>query len=68
VNKDTKKSLIPLKGVKKVMFAQKQVFLTYPSESSSSFQKPHSKCPQDLSIVLDEFKNVFQDPPKGLPP
>ena len=23
---------------------------------------------EDLSIVLDEFKDVFQDPPKGLPP
>ena len=66
--KEAKKSMISLKGIKKVMFAQKQVLIAYPSESSPSFQKPHSICPQDLSLVLDEFKDVFQKPPKGLPP
>jgi len=36
--------------------------------SSPSFQKPHSTCPQDLCIVLDEYQDVFQEPPKGLLP
>ena len=66
--KEAKKSMISLKGVKKVMFAQKQVFLAYPSESSPSFQKPHSTYPQDLSLVLDEYKDCFQEPSKRLPP
>jgi len=66
--KEAKKSMISLNGVKKVMLAQKPIFLAYPSESSPSFQSPHSRCPQDLSLVLDEFKDVFQEPPKGLPP
>jgi len=65
---ESKKSMITLKGVKKVMLAQKPIFLAYPSESSPSFQNPHSRCPLDLSLVLDEFKDVFQEPPKGLPP
>ena len=52
---DSKKSMITLKGVKKVMLAQKSIFLAYPSESSPSFQNPHSRCPLDL----DEFKDVF---------
>ena len=60
--------MITLKGVKKVMLAQKPIFLAYPSESSPSFQNPHSRCPLDLSLVLDEFKDLFQEPPKGLPP
>jgi len=50
------------------MLAQKPIFLAYPSESSPSFQNPHSRCPQDLSLVLDKFKDVFQESPKGLPP
>ena len=62
------KSMITLKGVKKVMLAQKPIFLAYPSESSPSFQNPHSRCSLDLSLVLDEFKDVFQEPPKGLQP
>ena len=66
--KEARKSLISFKGAKKVMLSQKQIFLAYPSESSCSFQNPPPKCPQDLSIVLDEFKDVFQDPPKGLSP
>jgi len=33
-----------------------------------SFQNPHSRCPQDLSLVLYEFQDVFQEPSKGLPP
>jgi len=49
--KEAKKSMISLKEVKKAMFSQKQVFIAYPSESSPSFQKPHSRCPQDLSLV-----------------
>ena len=65
---ESKKSMITLKGVKKVMLAQKPIFLAYPNESSPSFQNPHSRCPLDLSLVLDEFKDVFQEPPKGLPP
>ena len=65
---ESKKSMITLKGVKKVMLAQKPIFLAYPSESSPSFQNPHSRCSLDLSLVLDEFKDVFQEPPKGLPP
>ena len=65
---ESKKSMITLKGVKKVMLAQKPIFLAYPSESSPSFQNPHSRCPLDLSLVLDEFKDVFQEPPKGFPP
>jgi len=44
------------------------MFLAYPSDSSPSFPKPHSTCPQDLSLVLDEYQDVFQEPPKGLPP
>ena len=35
---ESKKSMITLKGVKKVMLAQKPIFLAYPSESSPSFQ------------------------------
>jgi len=65
---ESKKSMITLKGVKKVMLAKKPIFLAYPSESSPSFQNPHCRCPLDLSLVLDEFKDVFQEPPKGLPP
>ena len=61
---ESKKSMITLKGVKKVMLAQKTIFLAYPSESSPSFQNPHSRCPLDLSLVLDEFKDVFQEPPR----
>ena len=60
--------MISFKGVKKVMLALKPIFLTYSSESSPSFQSPHSRCPQDLSLVLDEFQDVFQEPPKGLQP
>jgi len=66
--KEAKMSMISLKGVKKVMFAQKPIFLAYSSESSPSFQSPHPKCPQDLSLVLDDFQDVFQEPRKGLPP
>ena len=51
---ESKKSMISLKGVKKVMLAQKPIFLAYPRESSPSFQNPHSRCPLDLSSVLDE--------------
>jgi len=40
--KEAKKSMISHKGIKKVMLAQKQIFLALPSESSPSFQKPHS--------------------------
>jgi len=60
--------MITLKGVNKVILAQKPIFLAYPSESSPSFQNPHFICPLDLSLVLYEFKDVFQEPPKGLPP
>ena len=59
---ESKKSMITFKGVKKVMLAQKPIFLAYPSESSPSFQNPHSRCPLLLSLVLDEFKDVFQEP------
>jgi len=65
---ESKKSMITLKGVKKVMLAQKPIFLAYPSESSPSFQNLQTRYPLDLSLVLDEFKDVFQEPPKGLPP
>jgi len=65
---ESKKIMITLKGVKKVMLAQKPIFLAYPSESSPSFQNPNSRCPLDLSLVLDKFKDVFQEPPKGLSP
>jgi len=37
------------------MLTQKPIFLAYPSESSPSFQNPHSRCPLDLSLVLDEW-------------
>ena len=40
---ESKKSMITLKGVKKVMLAQKPIFLAYPSEFSPSFQNPQSK-------------------------
>jgi len=43
--KEVKKTMISLKGAKKVMLAQKQVLIAYPSESSPSFQKPYSSCP-----------------------
>jgi len=43
--KEAKKSMISLKGVKKVMLAQKPIFLAYSSESSPSFQSPHPRCP-----------------------
>ena len=66
--KEAKKSMISLKGVKKVMLAQKPLFLVYSSESPPSFQSPPSRYPQDLSLVLDKFQDVFQEPPKGLPP
>ena len=51
---ESKKSMISLKGVKKIMLSQKPIFLAYPRESSPSFQNPHSRCPLDLSSVLDE--------------
>jgi len=66
--KEAKKSMISLKGVKKVMLAQNPLFLVYSSESSPSFQSPPSRRPKDLLLVLDEFQDVFQEPPKGLPP
>ena len=64
---ESKKSMITVKGMKKVRLAQKPIFLDYPSESFPFFQNPHSRCSLDLSWVLDEFKDVFQEPPKGLP-
>ena len=41
--KEAKNSMISLKGVKKVMLAQKPIFLTYSSESSPFFQGPHPR-------------------------
>jgi len=59
--KETKKSTISLKGIKKVMLAIKQIFTVYPSESSTSFQKPHFRCIKDLSLVLDESLSNVRD-------
>jgi len=50
------------------MLAQKQMFVAYPCESFPSFQDPSSRYPQDLSLVIDKYKDIFQEPPKGLPP
>jgi len=65
--KVAKKSMIFFKEVKKVMLTQKHVLIAYPSESSLSFQKFHSTCPQEFSLVSYEFQDVLQEPPKGLP-
>jgi len=64
---ESKKSMISLKGVKEVMLTQKPIFLAYPSEPSPFFQNPHSRCPQDLSLVLDEFKDFVLRTSKGSP-
>jgi len=52
---DKKKGImVSHKGAKKVMLAQKQMFVGYPSRSSLSFQDISSRCPQDLSLVIEQ--------------
>jgi len=41
------------------MLTQKELLIAYPSGSSPSFQSPPSRYPQDLSLVLEEYKDVF---------
>jgi len=47
------------------MLAYKSVYASYPSGSSPSFHSSTLSCPRDLSLVLDEFQDVIQDPTKG---
>jgi len=63
-----KDTMISHKEVNKVMLAHKSVYLAYHNGSSLSFHSITSSCPRDLSLVLDDFQDVFRDPPNGLPP
>jgi len=66
-NKHVKTSLlISSKVVKKVMIACKTVFIAYPRKSLKiELALDSSKC---LEPLLNEFQDVFQEPPKGLHP
>jgi len=68
--KEAKKKdiMISYKGVKKLMLAHKSVFVAYFSGFSPSIHSLTSSCALDLSLVLYEFQDGFQDPPKGLQP
>jgi len=58
--------LISLREIKKVMMARKEVFIAYPQKHLKlNSTLDSSKCLDSLS---KEFQDVFQDPPKGLPP
>jgi len=65
--KSSKRSLlISSKEVKKVMLSQKDIFIAYPKKILKSESTIDS--PMCLDPLVKEFEDVFQDPPKGLPP
>jgi len=51
--------------VKKVIVAQKLIFLAIPRIIDCESAKDSPTC---LDNLVKEYENVFQDPPKGLPP
>jgi len=58
--------LISSKEVKKVMLACKAIFIAYPKKNLKiESTVDSSKC---LNSLIKEFQDVFQEPPKGLPP
>ena len=64
--KSSKRSLLNShQEVKKVMLAQKNMFIAIPRtlENELVLDSPHF-----LANLVKEFNDVFQDPPKGLPP
>jgi len=64
--KNSKRSLlISPKGVKKVMFSQKSIYIAFPRTFKSELAINSPTC---LENLVKEFEYVFQDPPKGLPP
>jgi len=61
--KNYKRSLlISPQEVKKVMLSQKNIFIAFPRTLESELVVDSSSC------LAKEFNDVFQDPPKGLPP
>ena len=65
--KSVKKSLlISSKEVKKVRLAHKAIFIAYPKKNlENELVVDSSKC---LDPLVQEYQDVFQEPPKGLPP
>ncbi|XP_068463331.1 uncharacterized protein [Phaseolus vulgaris] len=64
--KSSKKSLLMTsKQVNKVIVSQKSIFLAMPRTLECVTDKVHSTCLDDL---VKEIHDVFQDPPKYLPP
>jgi len=57
--------LISHQEVKNVMLSQKNIFIAFPRalKSEMALDSPHC-----LANLVKEFEDVFQDPPKGLPP
>jgi len=65
--KSSKRSLlISSKEVKKVMLSQRAIFIAYPKKNLESESAIDS--PMCLEYLVNEYKDVFQDLPKGLPP
>jgi len=65
--KSVKKSLlISSKEIKKEMLAHKDIFIVYPKKNlKNELVVDKSKC---LDPLVKEYQDVFQEPPKGLPP
>ena len=67
--KDKKNSnrslLISPQEVKKVMLSQRNIFIAFPRTLESELALDSPSC---LTNLVKEFEDVFQDPPKGLPP
>jgi len=64
--KSSKRSLlISYQEVKKVMLAQKNMFIAIPRTLENELELDSPHC---LEKLVKEFNDVFQDPPKGLPP
>jgi len=65
--KNSKRSLlISSQEVKKVMLSQKSIFIAFPTKTFRSESVVDS--PKCLENLVKEFEDVFQHPPKGLPP
>jgi len=64
-NSSEKSLLISSKDVKKVMLSQKAIFIAYPKKNLKSSAVDSPMC---LDPLVKEFADVFQYPPKGLPP
>jgi len=65
--KNCKRSiLISSQEVKKVMLSQKSIFIAFPTKTFRSELAVDS--PKFLENLVKEFEDVFQDPPKRLPP